>query len=249
MMKFTSLSILLSSVSLIQVSSAALVWTGAGDGVSLFQEANWLDDSDNSVPPAGTIDPGSGISSSFGSIIMAADNTTYGPFNGNFDLGGNTLELSGTNGTLLANGSGLRSNGGGAISTVNAAGISTIDVQFTQQLDINLTGAADLIYQGGGNPLNDTLIDLAADWTGQIITVNETVADWSDPSSAAGTLRGVANVPHIDKITVAGQPAVIGENVQLVSDGASGAILTVIPEPSTSLLAVLGMFVVARRKR
>lgn len=206
-----------------QSSFADLVWTGAGNGTSVFQEANWINDSNNQVPSAGAIDGDTPVSSSFGAIVMGLDNASYGPFSPNFDLGGNTLYLSGTNSNLSSSAKGLRSNAGGSLSRVNASGSTTIEVQYLKDLEVSLKDSASLILKAGGNPIDSTTIDLANNWTGEIKFLNKKVGDWISPGSGGGTA-------NLDKITVAGERAVLGLNVLVLSDGATGSTLTVIPE-------------------
>ena len=55
---------------------------------------------------------------------------------------------------------------------------------------------------------------------------------------------------HLSKVTVNGAPAVDGVNIVIEAfNGASGSRITVIPEPSSSLLIVLGGLAFTARRR
>ena len=74
-------------------STAALTWDAGGDGISIYQEANWDDGSGD--PPAGTIDPSVPVNDD----LIATFGTPGGPVGGNphLDLGASgSLSVSGT---------------------------------------------------------------------------------------------------------------------------------------------------------
>ncbi|NNC89868.1 MAG: arylsulfatase [Akkermansiaceae bacterium] len=191
---------------------ASLTWTGGGDGVSVFQEANWVDTDTGSAPPAGTVDGGQPVPLFPGGIIMAEAAGTYGPYAPNFDLGGNTLHLSG-GGTLQASaGYGLRSNSGGGNSSVFLSGTTALQVQFLLDIVLTLSDASTLTLSGGGNPVNSSTINLTSSFTGEIRFTAESVA--------------AVQSEHLSKITVDGAAVVLGTNAELVSDGGAGSILT-----------------------
>ena len=68
-----------------QFAYGDLVWDAGGDGVSTFQEANWLDTVTGADPPAGTVNPGVDVSMN----VVAGLGATVGGggATGNFDLG------------------------------------------------------------------------------------------------------------------------------------------------------------------
>ena len=76
---------------------ASLNWTGEGDAISLFQEANWKDDS-GTTPAAGTIDGGVAVTADTGSDgLITISSGTGTPENAGsyFNIGNNSLTLSG----------------------------------------------------------------------------------------------------------------------------------------------------------
>ena len=110
-----------------------------------------------------------------------------------------------------------------------------VDVQFVLDIDWTLEGDSTLQLRGGGNPLNESTVDFL-DTDSQLVFTNETVAAFTNE--------------HLGKVKVNGQPAVIGTNIQVVSDGANGSIVTVIPEPSsTALLGLAGLAFILRRRK
>ena len=76
-------------------ATAALVWTGGGDGVSLFEEANWQEN-DVTVPEAGEIEPNVAIAADTGGAIEITSGTgSPSNFGGNFVIGtGNSFLIS-----------------------------------------------------------------------------------------------------------------------------------------------------------
>lgn len=229
----------------VPASSGLITWDAGGDGVSTYQEANWtaVDGAAGTDPAAGTVD---GNAESSGGLIhdfLVGGSGTAGGGGGagpNFDLTDTTTLTVQDNATFrMNNSSGVR--GGTPFDSLTRANIvgedsGTVITQFLVEIDVSLSDNADLELKGGGNPLNASTVDLASDWTGEIRFNNETVA--------------AATTEHLSKITVSGSAAVIGANVNLVSDGGSGSVLTVIPEPgSLALLALGGLAIGARRRR
>ena len=100
-------------------------------------------------------------------------------------------------------------------------------------LSIDATSSA--IFGGGGNPINLSTVDMVP----------------------GATLAFLAETPaafmaeHLGKLTINGQAAVDGVNIEINTfNGASGSIITVIPEPSTSVLVGLaGLALLSRRRR
>lgn len=254
--------------------SGALVWTGGGDGISLYQESNWQDDLGN-TPGANTINPNTVVTAqSGGSVEITSGNGSPSNFGGTFILpvgndltidngkvlgGGSPVEGGGA-GSLLSigigstarassfsqfsevtiNGGVLRSNSTGGFTT--AAGLTTIAVSNGGSLDLQFISGGWLLtldssssanLKGGGNPLNNGDVELAP---GAVV-------------SFTAETPGAFTSEHLSKFTVNGATAEIGTNLQVISDGGTGAIVTAIPEPSSLLLGALGLISLVRRKR
>jgi len=214
---------------------ADLCWTGGGDGVSLFQEANWIDTTTGMAPPANSVNGNVALSNSFGTVKMAG-NGNYGPFGPNFDIGANFVDLSGGNLVSSATNAIRGING---MSTIKVSNSASIDVQFISNTDVILCDNAMLTFRGGNDPIaNNTSIDLDAGWTGMVLFDNESLAD--------------ATSEHLSSFTVNGSAAVLGVNVDIVSTGANSSklVLISVPEPG-SLIALCGLAIgfVFRRRR
>lgn len=213
---------------LVTTSSAATVWTGSGDGISFFQEANW--DNGGGAPSAGSIDPGTALAVDSYSItsttITNIGALTLGNAATSLTLDGSSISLSGTGGT----------NGAGTLSLTNGSSFTS---QFlNSNLLVNIDGTSAITLKGGATPLNSgCIIDLAA---GGII--NFTAESVTDASNE-----------HLGSITISGQAVNLGVNATLISDGGSGSILTAtaaVPEPSsTALLGLGGIALILRRKK
>jgi hypothetical protein len=225
--------------------TATIEWTGGGDGVSTFQEANWVV-TDNTgqpgwtlgaSPPAGAVNPNTNIETN---AIVAGSGTAGGTgASGIYRMiDGVSLTVRDDATFRMAASIGIQNDLATDRSGLIIEGNGLVAAQFLLRLDVVLRDNGQLILFGGGDPLNATTIDLDLAWTGSIVMDNETVADWTDPASSITDA-------HITKVTVGGAPAVIGGNVQIVSDGGTGSILTlnVVPEPST--LALAGLVLIA----
>lgn len=218
-------------------SQAALVWTGATDN-SLFDETNWLDDG-GLVPAANTINPSTAVTAATGGLIQltsgAGTPSAFG--GGNFVIGtGNNIEVGG--GKILGSTgtSGIQVAGAQGVNVTGAlSGASTLNVQFTVDIDWTLDEASTIQLRGGGNPINgDSTINFL-DTASTLTFTNETVAQFT--------------AEHLGKIFVNSAAAVIGTNINVVSDGGNGSIVTVIPEPSSAALLGLGGIALILRRR
>ena len=218
-------------------SQAALIWTGNGDGADLFSEANWMDNN-SAVPATGTINPNAPVTAATGGLILINTGTGPSSFSGHFTLGnGNDIEVGGGKNLASTATYGLRvlASAGATHVSGTLSGGSMVDVQFVLDIDWTLEGDSTLQLRGGGNPLNESTVDFL-DTDSQLVFTNETVADFTSQ--------------HLGKVKVLGQPAVIGTNIQVVSNGTGGSIVTVIPEPSsTALLGLAGLAFILRRRK
>jgi arylsulfatase A-like enzyme len=196
----------LATLALAPLAGAAgnLLWNGAGDGVSLFQETNWLDQGTGIAPPAGAVDPNVAVNR----VLIINSGTPGGPngASGNLDLGtSGSLTMSG--GTLrFAAGQSLRNSGAGDVSGHPTAAISggTVIADAVVDVAVTLSGSATLNLNNASTPITATA------------TVNLT--------SSAATLRfynrTVANIASsLGSILVNGSPAVAGSNPSTAEPG------------------------------
>lgn len=258
-------------------ASGALVWTGAGDGISLFQEANFLDNN-GAVPAANTINPNAAVTAATGGLIeITSGNGAPSNFGGSFQVGtGNDLTVSGK--TL--GGTGGIVGGGAGSALVLGTGATVRGSGFNSWQDISISGAALLTSGSGGISLITTAPSALSLTNGGSIDVQFIVNSWTLSVDGTSTVnfRGGGNpinggtvdlalggsatfsneteaaftTEHLSKFTVDGAPAVIGSNISVVSNGANGSIVTAIaavPEPSSALLGAIALLAFARRKR
>ncbi|MCA9147809.1 MAG: hypothetical protein KDA92_00855 [Planctomycetales bacterium] len=198
-----------------------LVWVG-GVSTDMFDVANW----DLSATAVTTLAPN----------VSVSDNVLIGPgpFANNpiipeldaqqrfqlddgysFTLDGATLGVAGNDGV------------GGATDTTNGPTVNVINgAQFNSFFVVNdvkvkIDGTSTATFGGGGNPINLSTVDIAPG--GTLAFINE------DPAAF--------RAEHLSKTFVLGSPGVEGVNLNIISDGAVGSIITVVPEPSSITLA------------
>lgn len=211
-------------------SQAAIIWTGATNSDS-FEDLNWDF-------------AGSGVTAVDANVSIA-DNVTITGANvvipdvaaqGRFQVGnGFTLTLdNATLGAANNDGAGGEPSGTGII--VNVTNNSQFNPFFVvNNVAVDIDGTSSATFGGGGNPINIATVNLTA---GAFLAFN-------NETPAAFTTE------HLSKVTVDGAPAVDGVNIMIEAfNGASGSRVTVIPEPTSTLLITLGglAFVVRRRK-
>ena len=137
------------------LSQAALTWTGAGDAVSLFKEANWLDNT-GGVPANNTIEKGVVVTATTGGLIeIAAGTGTPGNFNGDFMLASGD-DLTVANGKVLAGSSALIGGGVGSVLTVSGSG-STLSVNSASAFD-SIVVSNRIMYHVHSNVANNISI-------------------------------------------------------------------------------------------
>ena len=250
-MRFTFAALLAAILAAPLTAQAGTIeWDAGGDGLSTFQEANWVITDETGVPsfagllgmdpPAGTVDGATPVPAD---AIVAGSATAGGAGASNhYDLADGTSLTVRDDATFrmsLGGGRGVRGETDGRGSVV-LEGNSLLATQFMLRIDLSLFDNSEIIFNGGGNPINTSSVTLSRDWTGMITFNAETPDD--------------VIIEHLGKMTFAdGGPLVVGVNTSIVSDGAVGAVLTVtIPEPSTIAmcgLAALFGGAVALRKR
>lgn len=213
--------------------SAQISWTGAVS-TDIFDEANW-DLSNSSVV---MIDPNVSI---MDDVLIGggpfANSPVIPQLDGQqrFQLDdGRTLTVSG--GTL-----GIEGNDGvgGAPGTSNGPVVNVIDGgQFdpffvVNDVKVNIDGTSTATFGGGGNPINLSTLNLTS---GSVLTF---LAETPDQYRAE----------HLSKTSVDGVAGVEGVNLLIESNGANGSVITVVPEPSSVLLALLGGLALLRFRR
>jgi len=229
-------------------AQAALTWTGAGDGASLYQEANWRDDNGD-VPADDTINGGTPVTAATGNLIEITSGTgTPSNYGGNFLIGsGNDLRVGG--GKILASpsGSGLRvsSAANGPNQSVSIVGASTIYVQYLVDLDVAVAEGSTLRLRGGGTPVNGgSTIDLQ-DTTSLLLFDDETWTAFDTEHKSKTTYLGAALVFGSDPFVIES-----GDNALATAyNGIAGVQIQAVPEPSSALLGALGLLGLFRRRR
>ncbi|WP_435896078.1 PEP-CTERM sorting domain-containing protein [Oceaniferula spumae] len=231
-----SLCLGLAVVATCATSQAALTWQGTNN--TFFQESNWVADG-GGTPAANTINPNANITASTGGLILF-DNSLGGTsatgIGGSVYLGtGNALQIGGGLSMITTSTNGIRHNNTtGTKTTASIIGGASGSFQFTLDIDWSLDGGSVLTLRGGEVPLNNSTLDFLD---------SDSILNLTNEDTAAFTSE------HLSKITVNGAPAVIGVNLSVVSDGDTGVIVTVIPEPSSAALLGLGGLALVLRRR
>ena len=207
-----------------------ITWTGSADGVDAYNEGNWKLATTLLPPAAGTIDPSNPINliteigNTANAVNASAGALTLGA-NGLLQISGGTLTTtdvirrdSSPNTNNSANVSMIISSSPQNAGQVTALGLIEIDVALVDRLTLT----------DGDNPLKFTTVGLAASPTAntQLHLTHESVAD--------------VLAEHLSKFSVAGVPAVIGndpslpepgDNLRIYSDGLLGSFITPITSP------------------
>ncbi|MEZ6015923.1 MAG: hypothetical protein R3F49_12465 [Planctomycetota bacterium] len=194
-------------------AAADIFWTGAVSA-DIFNEANW----DLTQSTVTIIDPNVTIDDNV--VIRNAAATVEMPEVGGagqmrFQIGeGYTLTVDNSRVLVLGN----DGFGGipGAVTgiTIDVVNGASLEPFFTvNEVLVNIDQTSTIIYGGGGNPVNITLVDLTYGSTMRFLL--------EDPTEYT--------LEHLSKTFVDGVPAVIGGNIDVVSDGAMGSIVTVRP--------------------
>lgn len=205
-----------------------ITWDAGGDGVSVYQEANWtnVDDVAGTDPVDDTVNPNIDIAVN---LLVDGVSTAGGPVG----AGGPFRMADGVSLTVRDDAF-FRQFAGQPIENAQSLGVNAnlvvedngaVFTQFITQISASLSDASTLTLFGGGDPLGaNTTVSLASDWTGSITFNNETPSD--------------VVAEHLSQITVGGAPAVFGTNVDLVSNGGVGSILTLGTSPSLPTLTI-----------
>lgn len=192
-MKYSALllSVLLS---LADAGATTIEWTGNGDNISLFQEANWQ-----------IVGGGPVLGNPLAPSAIIAEDLIFTGLAPNVSSElrlGALLHIDG--GTLTMTTSGGMN--GGTVSITNGG---ALNADWANTTTINISQGT-LTLRGGGNPLSSsTIVCSGTQWS--IVFANET-------SSA---VQG----EHLGKITIDGQPALVGFNCILTGAGGTGSSL------------------------
>ncbi len=201
----------LSAIALILPAHADITWTGAVSG-DIMDVANW----DLTQSTVTTLAPNVSITDNV--VIRNAPATiTIPDFGGQqrFQVGeGFTMTIDNSQVIALGN-DGIGSDQGTLIGIdldiINGALFEPFFV--VNEVRVNIDATSTVNFGGAGNPVNLSTVDLLEGAT-LLFALEDPAAYTSE---------------HLSKTTVDSMPAVIGVNLDVVSDGGSGSIVTVIP--------------------
>lgn len=178
------------------------VWTGSasgGDGSSLFGESNWTRDGDNTtVIPQ--IDAGVPVNAD---LVVNSGNPGGGGASGPLDLGAGSLTLTGGNIVF-----GAAANRAIHHGDVTVSGGSLFTEGFVA-LEASLSGGSVELF--GAIPLDGSTVDFPSGSSAELVL--------------AGLSRDEVVAGLLPSFTVAGQPAVNGENLAVVASGAGSEVV------------------------
>ena len=179
------------------------MWTATGGEGSLYDEGNWTLDGDGTTPIP-QIQGGTAINE--GLLVQSGNPGSSGT--------GATMNL-GASGSLIIQGGHLNvgTNYGIQNGFIFLHG-GRVVAQFVVDCKTIELAEGELELHGSGNPLNNVTPYFVSNAVATIHLVNE---------SPANTIN-----EHLGKISVAGQPAILNENLIIESDGASGSIIRVV---------------------
>jgi arylsulfatase A-like enzyme len=229
--------------------AATITWTGLGDGVSLFQEANW-DAAGGTL--SGDYIPKDTGETAHDLAINIVDNIGGGNgWNGTLDLGGvgsltvngatDYFRMSTSGDATLANGTAIFKKGTDDYDfqglwsnmnvTITSGGITTagdltldngttVNTQWMSYNNITLAGASTLNVSGNGNVFANGLINLIDADSKIVFTGGKTVA-----AVIADHLSGDVSdtsTSAAGRILVAGAGAIQGQNIHVYTDPQTG---------------------------
>ncbi len=231
----TYLALTFASFSLAQ---AAINWTGNGDGLSLFQESNWVDSNTNQAPLPNTINPGTALNGGTPETYVLGGVNLSQIGAGNIVLGnaGTTITLDNSS---VATDPGVANGtvGAGILNLTNSSAFSSQYV--TDSLITNVDDTSSLILYGGDKPMNfGAIVNLSA---GATLTFNnETISDAASEHYGSIFINGTA----LSSLTE-------GVDFTHISNGGNGSIITAVPESSSFALLAgcfgLGWIMLRRR--
>lgn len=217
--------------SMVTAANAAIVWTGA-TSTDPFDDSNW----DFSASSVTAVEHNVSIDDD---VVITGGTIEIPnlPAQVRLQIGdGYTMTVDNSTVGLVDGGNdGVGGAPGGTgvdVKVVNGSAFNPFFIVNAVALDIDATSSAT--FGGGGNPINISTVNL---------TLGSTLAFLAETPEQFTT-------EHLGKITVDGQPAVIGENIQLDPfNGSSGSMITVVPEPTTGVLMVVGLAAIGLLRR
>jgi arylsulfatase A-like enzyme len=194
----------------VQPPPNVITWTGASSQ-DIYEEANW----DLSSSTISALDPDVPVDADM--LVKDAPQSLWIPDM----IGFGTLRIGDGHSLILDNstlvGQGVEGLGGAQGTSLGAdvelrSGAS-LELQFViDRTRLRVGSQCTLTLKSGGQPLNNSSVDLT---TGATLNFsNETVSAYL--------------AEHLSKTTVDGAAAVVGTNLLVTSDGASGCVVTVI---------------------
>ena len=170
-------------------------------------KSNWDSDAGTAgtqAPVAGSVNPGTAVNA----LSLTVSGADFFDMTGDVVLDGAPMSLDASN--LTTSGALGINTVSSQMSSLSISAGSYASFQFLANIDASLTGDAILELRGAGNPVNGSTIDLAADSTGYVRFLGETVTD--------------VTVEHLSKFTVGGAAAVLGTNMEIVSENGATVV-------------------------
>ncbi len=211
---------------------AVIVWTGATSS-DIFDDTNW----DFSASGVSTISSNTSV---LDNVTITNGSATIPNEGGQvrFQLGdGFNLTLDNSTLAPVAGGNdgvgGAPGGTGVTISLINGAAFDPFFI--VNAVALSIDGSSSSTFGGGGNPINLSTVNLTGGAT--LAFLAETPAQYT--------------AEHLGKTFVDGAAAVEGLNIEVNAfNGASGSVITVIPEPSGfALIGLAGLALILRRRR
>ncbi len=245
----TALYSSLLSMAVTSSSHAALNWVSTTNN-SFGTESNWIDTTTGSAPLPNTIN----------SAVLIDNDVNIGSSTATFSVAipqsyhvslGNERVMTVTN-----------SNVTGDSNTYYVPIDPNLFTPTTSEsFDVNLNGSTTVSYGWSWNvnwTLNDTAKLTALNTNASALTGvlgRNSTLDFASYNTSF-TLQGInyltesaERTAFISKLSVFGQPAIVGENLLVTSNGGSGTVFTPVPEPSSVLLLLSSTACLFLRRR
>ena len=231
MFKYPLIIFLLSSL----VSNAAVTWTGNA-GTDIFDGGNYSGLANGVVlGPNVTVEDDVTFNNATVTIPQVSAQQRFQVASGfTMTVDGSNFSLSGGSNDGIGGAPGSQLPAGSAGPTLNIINGSSLEAFFiVNGVQMNVDGTSSVTLGGGGNPVNNSVINL--DTGATLAFTRETIAQF--------------NAEHLSKITINGTAAQEGLNFTIDALGAGGSSLTAIPEPSIGLLGAIGCVALMLRRR